>query len=116
MSRPPLVLIPQHFGALLFDRHTSRYLPFDRESAGVLASLVEHGADELIDAEPCDRRELVEGFVSSLFERGYLRMDGRLAAAVIDREVPPEHLLGPLAVHLEVIAACNLRCAHCFAG
>src|SRR5262249_8352887 len=56
------------------------------------------------------------GLVSSLFERGYLRMDGRLAAAVIDRNVPLDHLLGPLAVHLEVIGACNLSCVHCFAG
>jgi radical SAM protein with 4Fe4S-binding SPASM domain len=108
--------VPQHFGALLFDRRTSRYLPFDRESADLLSALVVSSADEVIGVAPPDRRELVEGLVSSLFERGYLRMDGRLAAAVIGRNVPPDHLLGPLAVHLEVIGACNLSCVHCFAG
>src|SRR5262249_36169178 len=34
----------------------------------------------------------------------------------LDVEPPPDHLVGPLAVHLEVVAACNLRCIHCFAG
>jgi radical SAM protein with 4Fe4S-binding SPASM domain len=43
-------------------------------------------------------------------------MDGRLGAARLEREPPPDHLLGPLAVHLEVIGACNLTCSHCFAG
>ncbi|ADO75197.1 hypothetical protein [Stigmatella aurantiaca] len=36
--------------------------------------------------------------------------------AGIDQAPPPDHLLGPLAVHLEVIGACNLTCTHCFAG
>src|SRR5262249_32824961 len=27
-----------------------------------------------------------------------------------------DHLVGPLAVHLEVVAVCNLACTHCFAG
>jgi radical SAM protein with 4Fe4S-binding SPASM domain len=31
-------------------------------------------------------------------------------------ETPVDHLVGPLAVHLEIIGACNLTCSHCFAG
>jgi radical SAM protein with 4Fe4S-binding SPASM domain len=29
---------------------------------------------------------------------------------------PAGHLSGPLAVHLEIVGACNLKCVHCFAG
>lgn len=116
MSRPSLVLIPQHFGALLFDRRSSRYMPFDAPAAAVLTRLTEHTADDVIgDAEEGDR-DAVIGLVQHLSTKGYLRMDGRLAAARIDRTPPPGHLLGPLAVHLEVIGACNLTCTHCFAG
>ncbi len=116
MNRPSLVLIPQHFGALLFDRRTSRYLPFDRPAARVLHHLTEAPIDGVIRAASPDERDTVEGLIAHLMGRGYLRMDGRLAAARIDRAPPPDHLLGPLAVHLEVIGACNLTCRHCFAG
>ncbi|GHG99520.1 radical SAM protein [Comamonas sp. JC664] len=116
MNRPSLVLIPQHFGALLFDRRSSRYLPFDAAAAGVLHRLTEQPADAVIGGASEESRDAVEGLVQHLSQRGYLRMDGRLAAARIDRAPPPDHLLGPLAVHLEVIGACNLACSHCFAG
>src|SRR5262249_52840115 len=43
-------------------------------------------------------------------------LDGRLSADILDVEPPDDHLVGPLAVHLEVIGACNLTCSHCFAG
>src|ERR1043165_2497990 len=88
--RPPLVLVPQYFGSLVFDRRTSRYLPFDREATALLLAL------------PRARR--------------FFRLDGRLAAQVLPVEVPADHLVGPLAVHLEIIGACNLTCTHCFAG
>ena len=47
---------------------------------------------------------------------GFFTIDGRFAGEVLDNEVPDDHLAGPLAVHLEVVAACNLHCCHCFAG
>ena len=43
-------------------------------------------------------------------------MTGRLAAEVLAIDPPADHLAGPLAVHLEIVAECNLRCSHCFAG
>ncbi|MCB9752370.1 MAG: radical SAM protein [Myxococcales bacterium] len=117
MTRPSLVLVPQHFGALLFDRRTSRYLPFDRAAARALDRLIVDAPGRVLErAADDDERDAIEGLLGFLFERGYLRLDGRLAAARVDREPPPDHLLGPLAVHLEIIAACNLSCAHCFAG
>lgn len=94
MIRPSLVLIPQHFGALLFDRRSSRYMPFDAPAAAVLTRLTEHTADDVIgDAEAGDR-DAVIGLIQHLSIKGYLRMDGRLAAARIDRAPPPDHLLG----------------------
>ena len=116
MSRPSLVLVRQHFGALLFDRRTSRYLPFDRPAALALRAMVDRSVGDVVTASPLEVRGAVEGLAAMLWTRGFLRTDDRLAATVIDREVPPDHLLGPLAVHLEVIGACNLTCSHCFAG
>jgi [mycofactocin precursor peptide]-tyrosine decarboxylase / 3-amino-5-[(4-hydroxyphenyl)methyl]-4,4-dimethylpyrrolidin-2-one synthase len=44
--RLPLVLIPQPFGSLVFERCTGRYLPFDAAATSLLLTL----ADETIDA------------------------------------------------------------------
>lgn len=50
------------------------------------------------------------------YERGFFDLNGRPAADVLAVDVPADHLVGPLAVHLEVVAACNLTCSHCFVG
>ncbi len=115
--RPPLVVIPQHFGCLVFDRRSSRYMPFDHGATRALLDAHALGIAAAVgsqtDAEA--RAERIDFY--DYFERlGWFRVDGRLAAAVIEADPPPDHLLGPLAVHLEIIAACNLRCTHCFAG
>jgi MoaA/NifB/PqqE/SkfB family radical SAM enzyme len=116
-TRNPLVLVPQYFGCLVFDRRTSRYLPFDREATELLLRLraepVEAVLAGLLDT---DEREAVGGFFNCFYERGFFGIDGRLAADVLEVDVPADHLVGPLAVHLEIIAACNLACTHCFAG
>jgi MoaA/NifB/PqqE/SkfB family radical SAM enzyme len=109
--RPPLVVIPQHFGSLVFDRRTSRYAPFDRDATEVLARTLEVPAWRLAGEQP----ELA-GFIACFERAGYFRPDGRLAGVRLAAEPPADHLLGPLAVHAEVIAACNLACTHCFAG
>jgi radical SAM protein with 4Fe4S-binding SPASM domain len=115
--RKPLVLIPQFFGCLIFDRRTSRYLPFDQEAADLLLLLREQPIDRVLG----NLAEKVEGeaatrFVDYFYERGFFGLDGRLAADMLEVDVPADHLVGPLAVHLEVVAACNLTCTHCFAG
>jgi MoaA/NifB/PqqE/SkfB family radical SAM enzyme len=115
--RKPLVLIPQHFGCLVFDRRSSRYMPFDHEATDLLRALHQESIDAVLSGttEPAER-EAVVGFVDCYYERGFFGIDGRLAADVLDVDVPADHLVGPLAVHLEVVAACNLACTHCFAG
>lgn len=116
MITPSLVLVPQYFGALLFDRQTSRYLPFDRPAAKVLEALIDEPLEVLLDRARADEREALLGLGLTLDERGFLRTNGRLAATLLHRVPPEGHLLGPLATHVEVIGACNLACSHCFAS
>jgi radical SAM protein with 4Fe4S-binding SPASM domain len=115
--RKPLVPVPQHFGCLVFDRRSSRYLPFDREATDLLLALRHQPIDGVLGALPApDERDAVERFFTCFYRRGFFSLDGRLAADVLEVDVPADHLVGPLAVHLEVVAACNLTCSHCFAG
>jgi len=113
----PLVLVPQFFGSVVFDRRTSRYVPFDREATELLCRLRVTPLDEILKAtgDP-ERRQQIEGFFADFYERGFFRIDTQFAGTVLDVEVPVDHLVGPLALHLEVVAACNLTCTHCFAG
>ncbi|MEO8702195.1 MAG: radical SAM protein [Kofleriaceae bacterium] len=104
----PLVVIPQHFGSLVFDRRTSRYAPFDHAATAVLVQSL---------TQPIWQHAGTDDDFALCFERaGYFRPDGRLAGTLLAAVPPADHLLGPLAVHVEVIAACNLTCTHCFAG
>jgi radical SAM protein with 4Fe4S-binding SPASM domain len=114
--RQPLVLIPQHFGCLVFDRRTSRYLPFDRETTELLRALHRQPLNLVLAGLADEERAAVEAFFQCFYERGFFTLDGRLAADLLEVDVPADHLVGPLAVHLEIVGACNLTCAHCFAG
>jgi radical SAM protein with 4Fe4S-binding SPASM domain len=116
-TRNPLVLIPQHFGCLVFDRRSSRYLPFDAEATRLLLALHQRPINALLAKWPEGaERQGVTDFFDCFYQRGFFRVDGRLAADILDVTVLADHLVGPLAVHLEIIAACNLTCSHCFAG
>lgn len=101
------MLVPQHFGGLVFDRRRSRYLPFDHEVTERLRASVDRPLYTLPDGP---------ALFEALEPSGFFDLQGRFDGDVLDAEPPPDHLLGPLAVHLEVIAACDLSCAHCFAG
>jgi radical SAM protein with 4Fe4S-binding SPASM domain len=117
VRRPPLVLVPQYFGCLVFDRRSSRYLPFDREATDLLLALANRSIDAVLAAiADAEERAAVTRFIDAFYDRGFFGPDGRLAADVRSVEVPADHLVGPLAVHLEVVGACNLTCTHCFAG
>jgi radical SAM protein with 4Fe4S-binding SPASM domain len=115
-GRPPLVLIPEYFGSLLFDRRSSRYLPFDGETTGLLRRSIHEPVATLIEELDGEQRAACIDFVEYFEQLGMFRPDGRLAGVELSAQPPDDHLLGPLAVHLEIIAACNLRCTHCFAG
>ncbi|MFN3649963.1 MAG: radical SAM protein [Armatimonadota bacterium] len=116
-AREPLVVIPQYFGCLVFDRRTSRYVPFDVEATALLLQLRELPVDAVLARTPdADRRGRIIDFFEQFYGLGYFTLEGRLSATVLDLEVPEDHLAGPLSLHLEVVAACNLTCTHCFAG
>jgi len=120
VDRPPLVLIPQFFGCTVFDRRNSRYLPFDHEAAGLLTELVDIPMEQVHGrwraTESAERVAALERFFDHFGDLGFFTLDRRLAADVLSVTVPDDHLVGPLAVHLEVASACNLTCTHCFAG
>lgn len=113
----PLILIPQYFGCTIFDRQTSRYLPFDAETTDIWRQTATTPffdiAAEIHDT--ATRNQLLE-FFEDYYRLGYFTIDGRFAGIGLDTPPAADHLTGPLAVHLEVIATCNLTCKHCFAG
>lgn len=115
--RTPLVLIPQYFGSIVFDRRTSRYLPFDIASTQILKRLQSETLNAVFeDIEDIDSQNQLARFFDHFYELGFFTIDQKFAGTVLDIEPAANHLTGPLAVHLEVIAACNLTCKHCFAG
>jgi mycofactocin biosynthetic radical S-adenosylmethionine protein MftC len=116
-SDGPLVLVPQYFGSTVFDRRTSKYMPFDKETTALLVRLQSEPFD-LVQGQVQDLgyREQLANFFEHFSRLAFFTIERKLAGVVRDVEVPPDHLVGPLALHLEVVAACNLRCAHCFAG
>ena len=62
-ARPPLALVPQHFGCLVFDRRTSRYLPFDHEATALLLAAHDAGiAAALARITDPDERDAVLAF------------------------------------------------------
>jgi MoaA/NifB/PqqE/SkfB family radical SAM enzyme len=112
-----LVLTPQHFGSLVYDRRAARYLGFDRQATDLLHRLGAVGVGGVMGQADEGDRAGVLAFVEGLDARRFFRLDGRLDVEFRHVEdIPADHLVGPLVVHLEVIAACNLACAHCFAG
>lgn len=115
-ARRPLVLVPQYFGSTVFDRRTSRYVPFDHEATEVLLRARTTSIGALVDAAPPGREEALGAFAEALLERGFFTHDLRFDGDALEVVPPADHLTGPLAVHLEVVASCNLTCSHCFAG
>ncbi|RAY17311.1 radical SAM protein [Actinomadura craniellae] len=118
VDRAPLVLVRQFFGCLVFDRRTSRYLPFDADTTALLVRLRDVPVDDvLVETADAGERERIRRFFEHFHELGFFTVDGRFAGTILSgAHVPPGHLTGPLAVHLEVVSACNLTCTHCFAG
>lgn len=117
ITQAPFVLVPQYFGCTIFDRSTSRYLPFDHEATELLRQTVTTPFFALVGAmAEVDKREQASAFFQHFYDLGLFTTNGYFAGAVLDGTPATDHLTGPLAVHLEMVAACNLTCTHCFAG
>jgi mycofactocin biosynthetic radical S-adenosylmethionine protein MftC len=117
VRRDPFVLVPQFFGSIVFDRSTSKYLPFDQESTRLLLRLRSESFDCILarEADTGARHQLIR-FFEDFHRLGFFSWDGKFMGSALEMQPPADHLTGPLAVHLEVVAACNLTCTHCFAG
>lgn len=113
----PLVLVPQYFGSTVFDRSKSRYYPFDAETTDVLRRTQNEPIEAtLAEIEDPSKREQLLNFFFHFYDMGFFTGDHYFRGKCLDVKPANNHLTGPLAVHLEVIAACNLTCTHCFAG
>ncbi|MCA9568140.1 MAG: radical SAM protein, partial [Myxococcales bacterium] len=99
------VLVPQHFGSLLFERSTSRYLPFDHLSTAVLRELAHTPPSRWSPLADPSHTEGRIGLFTAMEDRGHARLDGTLDLQILEVEPPDGHLTGPLAVHLEIMGA-----------
>jgi radical SAM protein with 4Fe4S-binding SPASM domain len=112
--------VPQFFGSTVFDRRTSRYLPFDDEATYLLRRLKHVCFDrvhsEWVEREDAIRVAALEAFYEQFEDLGFFTLDRRFAGDILSTQPAADHLTGPLAVHLEVVSSCNLTCTHCFAG
>jgi len=116
-TRAPFVLVPQYFGSTVFDRGRSKYLPFDDQATDLLLRLRSDSFDRILaEEEDSQSRNQLIRFFEDFYRLGFLTLDGKFVGSALDIQPPEDHLVGPLAVHLEVVAACNLTCTHCFAG
>jgi len=113
----PFVLVPQYFGSTVFDRSCSKYLPFDQQTTDLLIDTKTRPFFEVIQSLPTgEQQSQAFEFFNHFYDLDYFTTDGYFRGEILDIPTGDNHLTSPLAVHLEVIAACNLTCTHCFAG
>jgi hypothetical protein len=77
----PLVLVPQHFGSVVYDRRTCQYLPFDQEATSVFRSHSVSPLAELLNASGM-------GFLPSVVAFGSGRVTGTTPTTT---RVAPRH-------------------------
>jgi radical SAM protein with 4Fe4S-binding SPASM domain len=112
-----VVLIPQHFGSLIYDHQTSQYRPFDQETTRLLIRLKSEPIDSILSAIKNEqRKQQIIHFFEHCTQLGFFNLEHQFIGTVLDRTPPPNRLVGPLTLHLEVMNACNIECKHCFAG
>ncbi|MFX0095183.1 MAG: radical SAM protein [Candidatus Hodarchaeota archaeon] len=112
-----LILIPQHFGSIIYIHHTSRYLAFDIESTNLLINLKSRSLHEILhEVQDSQDRIQISNFFEHFNTHDFFSIDQKFVGTVLDVVTPPDHLVGPLTLHLEVTDSCNLKCKHCFAG
>lgn len=116
VTKASLVLIPQYFGSLVYNRHTSQYLPFDHETTGLLKQLKSVPIEKVLSDKDKQQKTQITGFFEHFYQLGFFDFDYKFIGAILEHEPPPDHLMGPLTLHLEIIDTCNLTCKHCFAG
>ncbi|MFX1533863.1 MAG: radical SAM protein [Promethearchaeota archaeon] len=116
-KNPQLILISQYFGSIVYNRLTSQYFAFDRETTDLLIRLSSKPFDRILsEMKESKHKTHVLRFYEHFYERGFFTLDQKFAGTILNVDPPSDHLVGPLTVHLEVVDSCNLKCKHCFAG
>jgi radical SAM protein with 4Fe4S-binding SPASM domain len=113
----PLVLVPQYFGSIIYDYRTYQYMPFDKEATRLLIQLKNRPINEILNEIVNQRtRKLIWQFYQHFYRYGFFTLHQKFAGTIQNINPPPNHLIGPLTLHLELTDSCNLRCRHCSAG
>lgn len=107
---PRFVVRREYFGALVYDRETLTYVPYDAGAAALLLAR--------LPGAPPPRPPTGDeaAFLAGLAAEGLLDGDGRLRARLVDDRAAPDRLSAPLTCYLGATAGCNLACGHCQAG
>src|SRR5690349_21398280 len=96
----PFILIPQFFGSIIFDRSTSKYLPFDAEATDLLQrSMTAPFLALVARLKNAEKREQAAAFYTHFYDQGFFTLDGLFDGAALDVAPAPDFLTGPLAVH-----------------
>jgi len=110
-----LILIPQHFGSLVYDHYTSQYMPFDHEITWLLTQLKSKPLDFVLSADEPRKQQIIHFFEHGT-QLGFFNLEQQFIGTILDITPPLNRLVGPLTLHLEIMDSCNLKCKHCFAG
>ncbi len=111
------VVVPQHFGCLLYVRKTHEYLPYDRLTTDVLIHTAKQSLFKL--AGPLANQispKQMDAFCKIGRRMKFLDRNGRFLGEVISAKPPPDYLIAPLTLHVSVTQSCDLKCRHCFAA
>jgi radical SAM protein with 4Fe4S-binding SPASM domain len=116
-TKARLVLVPQYFGSLVYDRYTSQYMPFDNETTLLLKRLKSEPIDLVLSETKYEQHKTqIISFFEHFCQLGFFNFDQAFTGAILDIIPPQNRLVGPLTLHLEIMDSCNLKCKHCFAG
>ena len=111
------VLIPQHFGSLLYVRSKHEYVPYDHLTTAILKFCTTSSLRQLPERllQNVTAAQL-KAFGKVGQKMGFLDRKQRFVGKTIDRVPPKDFLMGPLTIHLSITRECDLACRHCFAA
>ncbi len=105
---PRHVLRREYFGALVYDRETCQYVPYDVEATELLLARARG------PRAPADATEAA--FLETLVREEVLDARGELRARVVADRSATGRLSAPLTVYVGATQGCNLACSHCSSG
>ena len=103
---PRYVFRREHFGALVYDRETMQYVPYDAEATALLLGRAPGRLPRGLSAA-----ERV--FLDAMQAEDLLDAQGRLAARIVPDLAHPDRVSAPLTVYVGATEGCNLACGHC---